>query len=191
MVQCLQCKNGIYVILSRVESELYTYIYKSCLPYKCMHIKWDKTITGYQWPDNRGSKFTDNTRGLAGYITNRYHPSHNHIGHSICMISRVNIRHFGIPVIFLHFTKMVKLMYIYMCVVMFSLLAMTRGEAEKQDSDTVDQEKVDYAKGSVCQYCDYCKVRTLTHSHVINTQKLNYVLSLMFNFRHQNFLYGF
>ena len=33
-------------------------------------------------------------------------------------------------------------------------------EVKSEDNDVeVDKEKLEYAKGSLCVYCDYCKVR--------------------------------
>ena len=46
-----------------------------------------------------------------------------------------------------------------------TVLIVSVADSEKSDDKkgkgtTVDEEKVEYAKGSVCQYCEYCEVNT-------------------------------
>lgn len=36
-------------------------------------------------------------------------------------------------------------------------------DEDSADSEPVDEEKVEYARGSVCGYCTYCKVNISTH----------------------------
>ena len=44
--------------------------------------------------------------------------------------------------------------------------------AEKEEEVAVDEEKLSYAKGSLCQYCDYCKVK----SYIIAQSTETYLL---------------
>lgn len=54
-----------------------------------------------------------------------------------------------------------QLLFLGLCI--FMTIAESSDEKEK-----VDPEKVEYAKGSVCGYCEYCKVPMLTNDKDTN-----------------------
>lgn len=49
--------------------------------------------------------------------------------------------------------------YILLAILSFSLADENANTKEmEQEEVKVDSEKLEYAKGSICGYCDYCKV---------------------------------
>ena len=50
---------------------------------------------------------------------------------------------------------------LFFCLIagLFTLtLAETETPSEEEENEEIDDEKLEYAKGSLCTYCDYCKV---------------------------------
>ena len=48
---------------------------------------------------------------------------------------------------------------IFLAILSFSLASQDANVKEmEQEEVSVDSEKLEYAKGSMCGYCDYCKV---------------------------------
>ena len=58
-------------------------------------------------------------------------------------------------------TKSLLFSAIFVALMLLSFVASEGEEAkaiEKEEDVKVDEEKLTYAKGSLCGYCDYCKV---------------------------------
>ena len=49
----------------------------------------------------------------------------------------------------------------------------------ESDEAEVDPEKLDYAKGSVCGYCPYCKVSTIIDTFFVSFPVLSSILDFM------------
>lgn len=82
-----------------------------------------------------------------------------------------------------------QLLFLGLCILM-TIASATESSDEKEKADP---EKVEYAKGSVCGYCEYCKVPILymrtndrdliseyTHKHYIYRKARNEVVLLIF-----------
>ena len=58
-------------------------------------------------------------------------------------------------------------LYLFLTFTVVCVLTAEENVAEmEEDPIVVDQEKVDYAKGSLCGYCDYCKVKIYTRGRL-------------------------
>lgn len=63
--------------------------------------------------------------------------------------------------------KMGQIFFVGFIVVSFALAADNADSSSEKDK--VDAEKVEYAKGSVCGYCEYCKVNLYRKLCNLNT----------------------
>ena len=70
---------------------------------------------------------------------------------------------------------------------LFGLALIVAVFAEVEEKVDVDEEKLDYAKGSLCGYCDYCKVCIFSYfiAHSV-PQKCPINLLLLCDYRNEN-----
>ena len=50
------------------------------------------------------------------------------------------------------------LIYAFFFLYLFTLVYGTEKDAKEGETADLDEEKLEYARGSVCRYCEYCKV---------------------------------
>ena len=51
--------------------------------------------------------------------------------------------------------------YLALSLAFLTVLSLHVAHCEDKEKEEVDDEKLTYAKGSVCKYCDYCQVLSI------------------------------
>lgn len=64
-----------------------------------------------------------------------------------------------------------KIALIFACLAVCLVEETISEELKEKADETVDETKLTYAKGSLCRYCDYCKVCFLYYRSALNLLK--------------------